>query len=204
VNILAEFRRKLLFLFERRRFHRDLEEEMRFHLEMKASAQGPLAAGRQFGNATFWREESREQWGWMATERLLQDVRYSARSLRHSPAFTATVVVALALGIGVNTAIFSFVDRLLLRPLPFPHSERLATLYHREPLHSALYSSISYPDYLYYRDRNDVFSDLAASDDIEAGLRFGDETETVAGEIVTANYFAVLGVTPLLGRTFSP
>ncbi|HEV2445885.1 MAG TPA: ABC transporter permease, partial [Candidatus Sulfopaludibacter sp.] len=203
MQTLAEFWRRLLFLFRQRRFHRDLEEEMRFHLEMKSAEQGPLAAHRQFGNATLWREESREAWGWMAAERLLQDLRYGMRSLRKSPGFTAAVIVTLALGIGANTAIFSFVDRLLLRPLPFPHSERLATLYRQFPGASAPSSSLSYPDYVYFRDHNQTFSAIAAYTDIQVGLRVGEETETVSAEMVTADYFAVLGVQPVVGRTFT-
>jgi len=88
-----------------------------------------------------------------------------------------------------------------LRPLPFPESERLASLYFRED--SSIYNSLSYPDYVYYRDHNDVFSGLAVSDGIDGNLRFGDETEAVSGEIVSANYFSVLGVSPLLGRAFA-
>lgn len=204
MHVFGELWRRLLFLFRQRRFHRDLDEEMRFHLEMKSTAQGPLAARRQFGNATLWQETSREAWGWMAAGRLAQDVRYGVRSLSKSPGFTAAVVVTLALGIGVNTAIFSFVDRLLLRPLPFPHSERLATLYRHWPNDPRPWSSLSYPDYLFFRDHNQIFSGLAAYTEDTVGLRFGAETETVACGLVTANYFDVLGVAPVLGRTFAP
>jgi len=131
---------------------------------------------------------------------VIQDLRYALRTLRKTPGFTAAVVATLALGIGVDTAIFGFVDRLLLRPLPFPESERLASLYFREG--SSIFSSLSYPDYVYYRDHNDVFSGLAAYDGVDANLRFGDDMEAVSGEIVSANYFSVLGVSPILGRAF--
>ena len=199
---LSELWRRVLFLFRRRQFDRDLDEEVRFHLEMKGRDIGPAAARRKFGKRTLIEESSREQWGWMAVERLLQDLRYALRSLRKSPGFTAVVILTLALGIGVNTAIFSFVDRLLLRPLPFPQSDRLATLYFRMPWSASGYSSLAYPVYLYYRDHNDVFDGLAAYTDIQVGLRFGNDTETVPGEIVSANYFSLLGVAPVLGRTF--
>jgi hypothetical protein len=199
---LSEFGRRLLYLFRRPQFDRDLDEEMRFHLEMQARDLGAAAASRKFGNRTLIEESSREAWGWMAAERLWQDVRYALRALSKSPGFTAVVILTLALGIGVNTAIFSFVDHLLLRPLPFPQSERLATLYFRVPGFPSAYSSLSHPVYQYYRDHNDVFEGLTAYDDIQVGLRFGDDTETVPGEIVSANYFSVLGVAPVLGRTF--
>src|SRR5512142_522094 len=132
----GELWRRLLFLFRRRQFDRDLEEEMRFHVEMSGR--------KRFGNELLVREESREAWGWMAVERFLQDLRYAARALRRTPTFTAVVVLTLALGIGVNTAIFSLVDRLLLRPLPFPESDRLATLYFRAFRSPFAYSSLSY------------------------------------------------------------
>jgi predicted permease len=198
----GELWRRLLFPLRRRQFDRDLEEEMRFHLDMKAREAGPAAARKVFGNVARFQEQSREAWGWTAVEQVFQDLRYALRIMRQSPGFTAVVIVTLALGIGVNTAIFSFVDRLLLRPLPFPQSDRLATLYSRLPRYPTAYSSLSYPSYVYYRDHNSVLAGLAAYADIQVNVRFGDDTETVPGEIVSANYFSVLGVAPILGRTF--
>ena len=199
---LGEWWRKLLFLFRRQQFDRDLEEEMRFHLDMKSQDAVPAAARQRFGNAALLQELSREAWGWTALEQLGQDLRYALRTMRKNPGFTAVVTLTLALGIGVNTAIFSLVDRLLLRPLPFPQSDRLATLYFRVPSYPSAYSSLAYPSYEYYRDHNSVLAGLAAYSQIHVNMRFGDDTETVAGETVTANYFSVLGVAPLLGRNF--
>jgi predicted permease len=199
---LAELWRRLLFLFRRRQFDRDLEEEMRFHLEMKGRESGANAARRQFGNTALLQEDCRDAWGWRILERLLQDVRYTARTLRKAPGFTAVIIVTLALGIGVNTAIFSLVDRLLFRPLPFPDSSRLETIFFRHA--AGTYDSLSYPTYEFYRDRNQVFSGLAAYTDITVNLRFGGDDESAAGQIVTANYFDVLQVPPILGRTFRP
>ena len=198
----GELWRRLLFAFRRRQFDRDLEEEMRFHLDMKAREAGPAAARKVFGNAALFQEQSREAWGWIALDQLFQDLRYALRTMRQSPGFTVVVILTLALGIDVNTAIFSFVDRLLLRPLPFPQSDRLATLYFRLPWYPTPYSSLSYPSYVYYRDHNNVLAGLAAYADIQVNMRFGDDTETVPGEIVSANYFSVLGVAPVLGRAF--
>jgi predicted permease len=199
---LGQLWRRLLFPFRRRQFERDLEEEMRFHLEMKARDSGAAAARREFGNAALLREDCREAWGWMAVERLAQDARYAARMLRKSPGFTAVVILTLALGIGVNTAVFSFVDRLLLRPLPFPESGRLASLNFRSTRTSYVGDGMSYPDYLFFRDRNGVFSGLAAYGGAEVSFRFGDRVEKVSGELVSANYFDVLRVSPMLGRSF--
>jgi hypothetical protein len=136
----GELWRRLLFLFRRRQFESDLEEEMRFHLEMSGR--------RQFGSLALAQEDSRAAWGWMWAERLAEDVRYALRGMRKSPGFTAAVVLTLALGIGVNTAIFGLVDRLMLRPLPLPQSDRLATLYFRANRYPYAYNSLSYPDYV--------------------------------------------------------
>jgi predicted permease len=198
----GELWRRLLYLFRRKRFNRDLEEEMRFHLEMRAQESGAAAARKKFGNVAFLLEDSREAWGWSALERIARDTRYALRAFRKSPAFTATAIATMALAIGVNTAIFSFVDRLLLRPLPFPESDRLASLYFRVPAFASAYTSVSYPVYQSYRDHNDIFSGVAAYDDLQVNLGADDDVETVGAEIVTANYFTVLGVAPALGRSF--
>jgi len=199
---LAEFWRRLLFLFRRRQFDRDLAEEMRFHLEMKSRESGMNAARRQFGNVALVEDDCRDAWGWRTLERIAQDVRYAMRTLRKAPGFTAVVIMTLALGIGVNTAIFSLVDRLLFRPLPFPQSDRLATLFFYSDAWRMTYSSLSYPDYVYYRDHNEVFSGLAAYTDETVNMRFGEDDEAVPAQMVTANYFDVLQVRPILGRNF--
>src|SRR5579863_3110642 len=102
--------RRLLFLVRRRRFERDIDDEMRFHLEMKAEAGGGsddarYAARRQFGNAMLLRETSREVWGWGSVETFARDLTFGWRAMRRSPAVTAAAVLSLALGIGANTAI---------------------------------------------------------------------------------------------------
>ena len=128
----------------------------------------------------------------------MSDVRYAWRGIRNNPAFSAAVVLTLALGIGVNTAIFSFVDRLLLRGLPFPQSGRLASLFIYAPPY---YNSMSYPDYLHFRDHNRTFSDLAAHTAVSTD--FPEESESTQGEAVSANYFPALQVSLALGRTFT-
>jgi predicted permease len=201
---LAELWRRLLFLLRRRQFDCDLAEEMRFHLEMKGRESGRDGARRQFGNAALLQEDCRAAWGWRWLERIPQDVSYGLRTLRKAPGFTAVVIVTLALGVGVNTAIFSLVDRLLLRPLPFPESDRLATIFFYNDAWGSTYSSLSYPDYVFYRDHNQVMSGLSAYNDIGVNVRFGNEDEAVPGQMVSANYFDVLQVPPILGRNFRP
>ena len=111
-------------------------------------------------------------------ETLWQDLRYGIRTLTRSPGFTAVAVLSLALGIGANTSIFSFVDALLLRPLPLPESNRLVSVYYHNARTSQVYSSMSYPDYEYFRDRNDVLSGLAAYDLVRTGLSNGENQNT--------------------------
>ena len=121
------FRRRLRFLFHRARFERELDEELRFHLEMKAQDHREAGlpreaarreAARRFGNATLVQEDSRRVWWFGALEDLVADVRGALRMLRRSPAFTVVAIASLALGIGVNTAVFTLADVLLLRKLP--------------------------------------------------------------------------------------
>ncbi|HWB95429.1 MAG TPA: ABC transporter permease [Bryobacteraceae bacterium] len=129
-----------------------------------------------------------------------QDVRYALRSFRKSPTFTAVAILSLALGIGVNTAIFSLVNAVLLRPLPVPEPDRLISVYHRSAHGSGQLSSSSYPDYEYYRDHAQSLAGLMAYVRLPVDLRQGGEVRRVSAEIATANYFSVLGVEPKLGR----
>ncbi|MEK6407681.1 MAG: ABC transporter permease [Acidobacteriota bacterium] len=136
---------------------------------------------------------------------LLQDLRYGARMLLRKPGFTFAAVLTVALAIGANTAIFSLVDALLLRPLQgVDDPARLAIVYTSD-FSSGLYSNSSYPDYVDLRDQNQVFSELAAfADDQPIHLSTGAEAERIRGAAVTGNYFAALGVKTALGRPLLP
>jgi len=131
-----------------------------------------------------------------------QDVRFGVRSLRKTPGTTAVVLVMLALGIGANTAIFSFTSAFLLRPLPVRDPGRLVAINGTTPETS--WDTFSYPDYLAFRDRATGFDAIAAFGAIGVSLGTDDGAELVSGEIVSGNYFDALGVQPILGRAFLP
>ena len=134
-------------------------------------------------------------------EQLWRDVRYALRALANQPTFALTAILTLALGIGANTAIFSVVNGVLLRPLPFPEPEQLVHVWGRYPDYGR--TSTSAPDYRDWRDGVPAFQHLAASNDASFNLTGAGEPEQVRGSRVTANFFDALGVAPMLGRTFA-
>jgi len=136
---------------------------------------------------------------------LLQDVRYGLRQLRKSPGFTAVAVLSLALGIGVNTTIFSFVNALLFRPpAGVEATDRLVSVWNR--MASGHEMQFSYPDYIYFRDHNQVFSGFVAysSDPAQASWAHSGQSRLIGVRLVSGNYFPTLGVKPIIGRGFVP
>ncbi|MBI1898689.1 MAG: ABC transporter permease [Acidobacteria bacterium] len=206
---MSELWRRLRMLLSRERFERELEEEIQSHLEMQtgdnqehgmAPEEARYAARRQFGNAALLKEVSADAWGWRWFEALAQDLRYALRTLRRRPGFTAIAILSLALGIGVNIAIFSFINGVLLRPLPVPEAERMVSIYHRSS--KGWLSSSSYPDYTFYRNHNDVFTGMLAYLRVPMLLRTGEVDEKLSGELVSSDYFSLLGLKPVAGRWF--
>ena len=140
---MSEFLLQVKGLFRRKRMNRDIADELAFHHEMLRAkllregvteAEVEMATRLRFGNAGRWNERLRELWQLRWVENFARDVSFAARLLRKSPGFTAVALLTLALGVGANTAVFSMIDGLLLRPLAVPHSDRLAVLgiYHGE------------------------------------------------------------------------
>ncbi|MGA9770722.1 MAG: ABC transporter permease [Blastocatellia bacterium] len=137
-------------------------------------------------------------------ETLFQDLRYGIRMLLKRPGFTAVAVIALALGIGANTAIFSVVNAVLLKPLPFSEPDRLMTVYETDKERGVSQGAASYPDFADWRDQNHVFERIAAFHDNSFILTGGDDAVRLEGAVVSADLFDLLGVTPAVGRMFLP
>lgn len=190
----------------------DLERELRSDLELEEEAQrerglspeaARQAAMRAFGNPTLIREQTHEAWGWAPLERPLQDFRYALRQLGRSPGFAAAVILTLALGIGVTTAMFSLVNAVLLRPLPFPAQDRLMWLAQQDhSLPGVAAESLSYPDYFDWRAQNHTFSGMATYFGGGITLESAGKSERLDDQTVSGNFFQVLGVAPMLGRDF--
>jgi predicted permease len=136
----------------------------------------------------------------------MQDLRFALRTLRNSPVFSTVAILSLALGIGANTAIFTLLDKVLLRYLPVKHPEQLVMLDQPMMTQGSVRAShsFSYPMYKDFRDQNQVFSGVLARYPLPMSVGYRDHTERAEGEIVSGNYFEVLGVSALIGRTFTP
>jgi predicted permease len=193
---MSELFRRLRYLFNRRRFDQELANDMEFHREMAARE------GRQnFGSTLRLREDAREAWGWMWIDRLAQDFRFAARMLRKSPGFTITAVLTLALGIGANTAVFSLVNSFLLRPLPYPHAERLVKVWEQLRVLGINRFTTPVGDFVDYRKDNHVFEDMAAAEDGHFLLTTDQLSQRVFALKVTANLFEMMALHSTLGRT---
>jgi len=165
------------------------------------TAQGPQATPPQPAGA-----QSRSGGFVMMLQDLWQDIRYGARMLAKTPGVTAVAILSLALGIGANTTIFTLVNALLLHPLPLENTDRLVAVFTSDARNTARFQSFmqtSYPNYLDYRQQNSVFSGLAAQQFLPVSLTTQGEPEQIFAEMVTGNYFDVLGVKPAVGRLFS-
>jgi len=210
----SSIRTFLAFVFRRSRIEHEMEEELRSHLDTRADdlerqgltrAEAERQARIEFGGYERYKEECREALGSRLLGELAADVRYGLRMLRRNPGFTAVAVVTLALGIGLDTTLFTAIDGLLLRPPANVEApDRLLALYQTQPSERGGGSMPvwSYPDYAYYRDRSDAFSGLSAYSPIPVNLRIGGANDRTFGDLVSGNYFTVRGTKAVLGRTF--
>ena len=224
---MRAFLRRLGYLFRRDRFAAELQEEMRLHVELRArklQRQGlserdaSYAAQKQFGNRTCIQEVNQEMWGWTAWERLAQDLRHALRTLWKTPSFAVTAVVTLGLGLGMNTAVFSIVNSVMLRRLPYPEPNRLMMVWEQriEGPRSAPRSSgaaVKFSQGLRGGVAPANLMDWRKSRSFEglAGFAFSlknltglGSAQRLWGQSVTANFFQVVGVEPEMGRGILP
>src|SRR5262252_3601806 len=238
-DLLSELGRRFQMIFSRReRFDNEIEEEMRLHRDLRARElrddgaspeDARYAAQRRFGNNLQLREEIHQAWGWTWLDRLMLDLRYGARRLRQSPGFTTVAVLTLALGIGANTAIFSFMDALLLRSLPVPDPQSLVVLkWHikniddngrmsvRSVVHSMSGSTYGdphlgrtggifpFPAYDLLQTSSSPFSRLFAYHPARnLNVLVKGQADIQRGEYVSGDFFPTLEVPPAAGRLIS-
>ena len=206
---------RLHTLFQSDRAAKQLDDEMQFHLneqiaENIASGMNPQdarhAAMRLFGNSTSIKEEARETWGWVWWDQFAQDLRYGFRSLRKSPLFTTIAILTLALGIGANTAMFSLLDQVVLRLLPVSHPEQIVIVRETGNHFGNSYgpNTMSWPMFEDLRDHNQVFSGMFCRFPATVNIGLADRSEQISAELVSGQYFSILGVGAALGRTIGP
>src|SRR5438477_3575649 len=221
-ELLSDVRHRLRALFSRDSVEQELDAELRFHIEREAekyerqgmSREAALRrAGLEFGGVEQVKEASRDMRGIAPLESIVRDLRYALRSLKSRPAFTLTVIATLALGIGANTAIFTLVDALVLRPLPVLHPEQLVIVsdpadVNANSVGDPVTDYVSFPLYRDVRARNTVFTDMYANGasgslDVNMGAGTAATAEQPRARFVTGNFFSVLGVPAYVGRTFT-
>jgi predicted permease len=207
-NILTA---RIRALFRRESVLQDIEEELRIHIEMATEEnlkrglppeEARAAALKSFGNPGRTTEQGYDIRGGGWLEDFWQDLRYGARMLRKQPGFTLIAVLTLALGIGANTAIFSVVNALWLRPLPYPQAEQLVLAWHRNTKQGDD-SFLTSGNYLDLLRQNQAFAQMAAISDHDFSLTGQGEPERLQGQLVSAAYFRLLKVAPALGRDFT-
>lgn len=208
MEALLRLFRKVWMFARRKQFSDDLAEEMAFHreqsqkeLEAEGLAPTPArdAAVRQFGNAARLQEQSQEivQFHF---ETAVQDLRYALRQLRKNPGFTCAAILILALGIGASTAIFSAVNPILFKPLPYPQAGRIVMLWEMRATGAPIY--VTFATFHGLSERSRSFDELAVMKPWQPTMTGPSEPERFSGQRVSAAYFRVLGITPALGRDF--
>jgi hypothetical protein len=193
---------------------REFDDELATHLALLTeryiregmnSEKAQAAAKRKFGRDTQLKESLRERRAILLFENVLHDVRYSLRQLRQSPSFSITAVLTLALGIGVNTAVFSLVHAVLLRPLPFNNPDQLVMAWEENSHRGWTHNIVSAANFNDWRKENHVFSDMAIVDPfLTFNLTGSAEPVEIQAERVSPNLFSLLGAHSFLGRTFVP
>lgn len=191
---MTQFFRRIRYLLNRKRLDQDLANDLDFHREMAARE------GRVFGNTLLVREEARDAWGWTWLDRLVQDLRFAARTLGKSPGFTLVAILMLAVGVGVNVAAFGFFDLILLRPLPVRDPATILRFDRTAP--DNMSDNFPYAEVAFFREHSKNLSAVMAM--AFAKLALEGEAKQIDVRFVTANYFTELGAKAALGRMLDP
>ena len=208
-GMLTDLIYRLRALFRKQRVEQEMQDELQYHLEREAekyrasgaSAEVAMRRARiALGGMEQARQQCRESRGTRLLEDLIQDLRFAARQLRNSPAFTATAIAVFALGIGASTTIFAFFDAALVKPLPYRDPARLVALFERIPVGDRYH--LSYDDYVDWKRLNHVFTSLDVYTPNSFTLEAATGARRVSGARVSEGFFQTLGVTPFLGRDF--
>jgi putative ABC transport system permease protein len=216
VNLFQRLLRRIRILLRGERVERELSDELRAHIELETAdlldaGWDPAAARREafrrFGGEERTKERVRDARGgrWLAD--LVQDVRYGARSLRKSPGFAASALLVLALGIGATTALFSVVNGVLLRPLPYPEPEQLVRAWSAFPALEETQGDVSYLDFFDWSERTETLSAVGAWVQVPPDatlVRGGEPAQQIPTAWIGGNFFDVMGVPPMLGRSVTP
>jgi|SRR5579875_1383993 len=212
MNNVREWARRIAILLRRHKFDLDMDEEIRAHLALKerelqqgglSPAEAHAEARRQFGNSLALRESSRDSWGWTLLEHLAQDLHFAFRKFRKSPAFTAVAILTLALGIGANSAIFSVVDAILLRPLPIRNPSQVVVVQLNIPKINLFHTPVDPPSFHTFSRHTNIFESTALYLNTNLNLTGAGQPQRLVGMRTTASLFPLLGVHPLVGRTFT-
>ena len=214
ISELIKFCRRTFFYFRRGRFDEEMQEEVRFHLEMKtreklaeglSHQEARYAAQREFGNQTLFGERSREMWAFKSFDALIQDLRYGFRMLVKNPLFSAVAILSLALGMGANSTIFSIVDTIILRPLPYREADRLVVVWETHQPRMRNSNRTSMDNFLDWQEQNHVFQEMAQTNPgSPITVIIDDIPERSTCQYAPAELFPVLGVKASVGRTFLP
>jgi predicted permease len=213
MRLLLRLKARLDGLFHREALEERMDDEIRFHLEMEAqkNVDGGLSpddalrtARLRLGGIEGIKEDCRESRGVRLLENFAQDLRYGLRNLRSSPGFASAVILTLALGIGANTAIFSVVNAVLLQPLPFGRGGEVVALHARAPGAGIDDTNFSPPEVEDLRTQSRTLDSVAEYHSMAFTILGGAEPQRVRTGVVSSNFFDVLGVAPILGRTFRP
>lgn len=210
---LARLRSWLKSVCRRSRLESDMDSELRFHIESRAeelarrgmpAADAQRRARLEFGTIDTWKDGMRTSVGLRWWDELRNDLRFAWRTMARSRGFTAAAVLTLALGIGANTAIFTVVNATLIRPLPYVNADRLVMVWETRHIDSDKPNVTSPATFLNWQERNSVFEEMSTVFNGTSILTGGDVPEQVPVQMVSANFFAVLGVNAAMGRVFNP